>query len=184
MESVQRLKKKKKYLNNYLLGFADAEGCFSIAIKHQKTAKFGLVLDPIFQVTQRKESHEILELFKEQLNCGRVIKKSGQEDTELFLVDNRRQLVEKIIPFFERYQLIAKKEDFKKFKEIVTALNNKEHSNLENFKNLIKKAYEMNLEGKQRRQSFEEIMKNLEQTRSPETICRTSKEDDIVQSLQ
>src|SRR3989338_2868800 len=151
MKNIDLLKRKRKYVNHYLLGFADAEGCFSIAIKHQNTAKFGLVLDPIFQVTQRRESHEILELFRNNLNCGRIIKKSGQEEVEVFLVDNRRQLVEKIIPFFERYKLITKNEDFEKFKEIVLSLENKEHFYLENFKNLLKKAYQMNLDGKQRR---------------------------------
>ena len=104
--------KKTKYMRYYLLGFADAEGCFSISLKKEKTARFGWALDPLFQVTQRKESRHILELFKKELRCGRIIQKSGQPDLYVYLVDNRRQLVESVIPFFEKFNLLGKTNDF------------------------------------------------------------------------
>lgn len=152
---------KTKYLRYYLLGFADAEGCFSISLKKEKTTRFGWALDPLFQITQHKKSREILETFKKELRCGRIIEKPGQKDLSLYLVDNRRQLVEKIIPFFEKYKPIVKYADFEKFREIIAGLENKMHRERDSFIELIRKCYKMNLEGKQRRYKLEEVLNNL-----------------------
>ena len=154
--------KLPKYLNHYLLGFTDAEGCFSISLKREDTARFGWALDPLFQITQHKCNREIMELFQRELKCGRIIEKPGQPDLLLFLVDNRRQLAEKVIPFFEKNKLLAKKEDFEKFKEVIQGLENKMHHKKETFIELIRKCYEMNLEGKQRRYKLEEVLEDIE----------------------
>ena len=160
-QELSKLLRKKRYLRFYILGFVDAEGCFSVSIKNQETTRFGWVLDPIFQVTQHKNNKKVLEHIKGELRCGRIIEKSGQSDTLVYLVDNRRQLKEKIIPFFEKYRLVVKDADFQKFKKIVEGLENKEHQSKEKFKELIKTAFEMNLEGKQRRYKLEEVLNGL-----------------------
>jgi hypothetical protein len=155
-----KLPKKGKYMKYYLLGFSDAEGCFNISLKKQKTARFGWVLDPVFHVTQHESNRTVLEAFKKALNCGRIIKKPGQEKTLQFMVDNRRQLVENVLPFFDK--LVVKERDYRIFREIVMALENKDHGNLSKFKRLVKKAFRMNLKGKQRRYSLDEVIKDLE----------------------
>ncbi len=155
------LPKKKHELKYYLAGFSDAEGCFNVSIKKQDSAKFGWVLDPLFQVTQHKNSAFILEVLKRELNCGRVIEKPGQPELSLFLVDNRRQLAEKVIPFFGKYRPLTKWRDFLVFKEIVLKLEEKQHSDITSFKELLKKAFEMNQNGKQRRYTLEEILGSL-----------------------
>lgn len=160
---ARKLLSKKRNLSWYLLGFADAEGCFSVALKRQKGTRFGVVLDPLFQVTQHKNNRIILEKFLDVLSCGRIIEKPGQKDLLVYLVDNRRQLKEKVINFFERYPPIAKMHDFRIFREIVLAMENKEHHTISGFKRLVKLAFEMNLAGKQRRRKLEDIMNELEQ---------------------
>lgn len=150
-----------KYLKYYLLGFTDAEGCFSISMKKEDTARFGWALDPLFQITQHKCNKKILEFFQRELKCGRIIEKPGQRDLLLYLVDNRRQLVENIIPFFEKNKLQAKNEDFTRFKGVVMGLEKKLHYKKDTFIELIKRCYEMNLEGKQRRYKLEEILEDL-----------------------
>ena len=154
---LSKLMRKRERLKLYLLGFVDAEGCFSVSLKKQKDARFGWVLDPIFQVTQHKINRIILELLKAELNCGRIIDKPGQKDTLIYLVDNRRQLAEKVIPFFEKHILVVKRNDFLKFKEIVEGLENKQHHQKDTFKSLVLNAFEMNLNGKQRRYKIEDI---------------------------
>ena len=120
----------------------------------------------------------VLELFKRVLKCGRIIKKYGQPNTFQFYVDNRRQLIEKIIPFFEKHKLLTKDEDFRKFKRIVLGLEQKEHANIITFTELVKVAFEMNLEGKQRRYKIEEILIDLEnKSGSSEAIRQTSTEN-------
>ncbi len=158
---------RRKELHYYLAGFADGEACFSVSIKKQKGTRFGWVLDPVFQVTQRDENKFVLHLFKRVLNCGRVIPKPGQPGTSVFMVDNRRQLHEKVVPFFERYKLLVKKRDFELFKEIIEGLENKKHWTREGFLELVDLAFHMNLEGKQRRYTKEEIIKSLQDPQRP-----------------
>ena len=149
------------YRRYYLVGFADAEGCFSVALKKEPSTRFGWALDPLFQVTQHKSNMEILKMFKQELSCGRIIEKPGQPNLAVFIVDNRRQLVEKVIPFFEKYKLLGKRKDFELFKEIVQGLEKKMHYKKDTFIELIKKAFKMNLNGKQRHYKLEEIIREI-----------------------
>ncbi len=154
----------------YLTGFADGEGCFCIALKNQKSAKVRWVLDPIFHVTQLAKHKEILYEFQKLLNCGIVIKKYGQESTMQFVVQSRKELIDKVIPFFKKYKLITKNKDFEIFAEVVEALNQHKHADKEEFKKLLRKVFTMNGEGKQRRYKFEDVINSLE---SSETIRQT-----------
>lgn len=171
----KELPRKRKQLFYYLAGFADAESCFNVSLKHQEDTRFGWVLDPVFHITQHKDNKGILELFKRTLKCGRIIEKYGQKDTIQFMVDNRRQLMEKIIPFFERYPLITKKEDYSRFKEIVTKLEDRKHADIDEFVKMVKLAFKMNHNGKQRRYKLNEVLKDLKKYMgSSEAIRRTS----------
>ena len=150
----------------------DGESCFCIAIKNQKSAKVRWVLDPIFHVTQHAKSEDILYEYQKLFGCGIVIKKYGQEDTMQFIVQSRRDLVDKIIPFFKRNKLWTKKEDFKIFAEVVEALDKHQHKSVKGFKKLLIKVFKMNGEGKQRRYQLKDILNSLG---SPETKRQTSK---------
>ena len=155
----------------YLTGFVDAEGCFCISLKKQKSAKVKWVLDPVFHVTQHEDGRNILEMLKKAIGCGEIIRKYGQENTLQFYVHSRKDLTESIIPFFRKYKLITKNKDFKTFAEIVEALAKHKHGNLKEFRELLKKAFTMNREGKQRRYNLEEVLESLG---SSETIRQTS----------
>lgn len=176
--------KKQKYLAYYLLGLIDGEGCFSVAVKKQEGTRFGWVLDPVFHITQHKSAKAVLELAKEYFHCGRIIPKPGQEDTLQFIVENRKQIAQKIIPFLNKYKPIIKARDFQLFKEIVEGLERKEHSTLSGFKRLLQIAFSMNMRGKQRRYSLEKVLESLE--RSSETLRQTPAQagDDRVQPTQ
>ncbi len=161
LECFDKLPKKMRELKYFLAGFADGEACFSVSVKKQENTRFGWVLDPLFQVTQHQDNRCILEVFKRVLQCGRIIEKPGQKNTLIYLVDNRRQLKEKVIPFFRKYRLVCKHKDFERFARIVEGLENREHWTKEGFINLLKLAFQMNMEGKQRRYKLNEILENL-----------------------
>ncbi|MBI3623443.1 LAGLIDADG family homing endonuclease [Candidatus Pacearchaeota archaeon] len=154
----------------YLLGFTDGEGCFCIAIKNQKSAKMRWVLDPVFHITQHERNKEILYNFKKFLGCGEVIKKYGQEDTLIFLVHRRKDLIDKIIPFFKKNKLIVKGKTFELFAQVVESLDKHAHGNIKDFKKLLKKVFLMNGEGRYRKYKLEDILKSLG---SSETIRQT-----------
>jgi len=163
------LPRRRKELHYYLAGFADGEACFSVSIKRLSTARFGWVIDPVFHITQNRQN--ILELFRRVIKCGRVIKKPGQPETFQFIVENRRQLVEKVIPFFERYRLLSKRKDFELFSEIVRRLERKEHWTREGFEAIVRMAFQMNSSGKQRRNRLDDILKSLRDPQRPYAGC-------------
>ena len=156
----------------YLLGFVDGEGCFHISIKNQKSAKMRWVLDPIFHVTQHKNSVEILYHIQRFLGCGKVKKKYGQPDTMLFSVESRREIIDKVLPFFKKYPLIVKRKNFEVFSEVVESLEKHRHGNLKEFKKLLKKVFVMNGGGKYRRYKLQDVLDSLE---SSETIRQTQR---------
>ena len=171
LEKPELFPKRRKYLHWYIAGFVDAEGCFSVSIKKQNNTRFGYVIDPVFHVVQSKKGLEVLKAMKVVFNAGRVERKHGQDEYQ-FIVDNRRQIAEKIIPFFKKYKLIVKSNEFEVFAEIVERLEKKEHWNLEGFKRLLKLAY---LATKQKRKrSFEEVIASLKGWESSETIRQGS----------
>ena len=87
-----------------------------------------------------------------------------------FVVQSRRELVDKIIPFFRKYPLITKNKDFKIFAEVVESLDQHKHANINEFKKLLKKVFTMNGNGKQRRYQLHDVLKSLG---SSETIRQT-----------
>ncbi len=161
---------KEQYIY-YLTGFMDGESCFCVALKNQRSAKVRWVLDPVFHVTQHAVNKEILYDIQRLFNCGIVIKKYGQPDTMQFVVQSRKELVEKVIPFFKKYELITKKKDFGIFAEVVEDLNQHKHKDKKEFIKLLKKVFQMNGGGKQRRYKLKDVLESLG---SSETIRQTS----------
>jgi len=100
---------------NYVAGFVDGEGCFSLKfrkdIKHNsgnKKIREYFYWGVEFAIVLRTDDLYILELIKNTLNCGRI-NNSTDKDQVRFSVQNSKDLMEKIIPFFKKYPLRAKK---------------------------------------------------------------------------
>lgn len=168
----ERVPRNSENLKHYLAGFADGDGCFSINVHRSKNMRLGWNIDPLFQVYQHKDNSEILHLFKGVLGCGYVSKKGGNPTCHVYCVDNTKDLVSKVIPFFESYPLIGRKRnDFMLFKLIVTGVSEKKHLKKEGFVDLVKLSFQMNRNGKYRRNSLDTILESLE--KSPETKRQT-----------
>lgn len=168
-----RFHHKRVYLNYFLAGFADGEGSFSVAVIRHPMQKFGWMLNPVFQVYQHEKHREILELFQWAFQTGRIYRKSGIHPVLNFSIDSRRSLIERVIPFFSKYPLIVKSENFKKFKTIVQAMDQKKHHTKNGLKHMIALAYTMNQQGKGRKHPIEYIYSIIEQqdnrtTRNPQ----------------
>ncbi len=156
--------KKNKNLFHYVAGFVDGEGTFNVSFTKQKYAHneqgFKWLIHPCFQVYQHEDHKYILELLKERVfHTGRIHRKSSPYNVYTYTIDNPRNLSEKIIPFFDKYQLIVKDKDFQLFKEVVNLILQKEHLNKDGFKKILDIAFQMNSNGKQRKYSKEYILK-------------------------
>lgn len=153
---------ESRFLGWYLSGFVDGEGSFNVSCKPHPSMKYGWAVDQVFQVYQHKNNVQILEILKNFLHCGRIKPKSPTSNTMVLIVDNRRTIVEKVLPFFDEYRLLSKKKlDFKKFKLILGRMEKKEHLELSGLKEIIKIACSMNQKGKQRKYSEKYILETL-----------------------
>jgi len=168
----ERLPKKSKYLHYYIAGFVDGEGCFSVSIHRRESARFGWIVDPMFQVYQHKDNRQTLELIKNTFQCGYITEKSGSSNVSTYIVDNRRDLIGKIDPFFRKHQLISNKySSFLLFSEIVARMAKRDHWEKDGLKEIIVLAFRMNSSGRQRKYSLEEVLSSLEE--SSETTRQT-----------
>lgn len=151
--------KKGIYLHYFIAGFVDGEGSFNVSITKQEDCRFGYSFHPKFQVYQHKDHQEILEAVQYVFRGGRIDKKTGT-DVMVFNLEGIRNLKEKVIPFFSKYQLIAKKTDFQIFCQIVVNMEKRIHWTKEGFKMLVNLIYELNKNGKGERESKENILRD------------------------
>ena len=150
----------------YIAGFVDGEGSFHVAFQERDDLKFGWQAVPEFHVSQNFPSRRILEGIQETLQCGYIKANdaAGKRDkTLVYVVRDRKDLLYKVIPFFERYPLQSeKRKDFEIFRVVVQMLEANVHLTLEGFKKIIQLAYSMNANGRYRKRKVEDILAKLE----------------------
>ena len=145
----------------FLAGFIEGEGSLCVSIKYHPTSKFGFLVDPEFFLYQHKSGIKMLEMACEVFGTGKIYPKPGNEDVLVFSIVSRRSLVEKVIPFYERYmRLSAKWSVYLRFREILEAFERKEHLDKNGLVAIVKKAYAMNpaSKGKERKRTLEEVI--------------------------
>lgn len=150
-----------KDLKFHLAGFVDGEGAFPVQTRKTPWTRFGFTITPEFKISQHKDNGHILELLQKAIGCGKISIKSGQPNQLVLVEKSRKNLTEKIIPFFQQFPLIVKHEQFLKFSEIVKGLNNKEQFTKEGFEKLLDLVFQKTKGGKgKRKYSKEEILGN------------------------
>ena len=81
-----------------------------------------------------------------------------------YAVDGLVDLETHVVPFFELYPLVVKAHDFRRFAAIVRAMRRREHLETNGFERLVRLAYEMNLDGKQRSRDIDVILRGSSET--------------------
>lgn len=160
-EMLSQFHGKERYLHYYAAGFVDGEGSFSVAIIKHPTQKFGWMINPCFQVYQHKDHIEVLYLMRHVFKTGSIYRKSGIHPVMNFSIDSRRNIIERVIPFFDRYPLITKHENYQKFRDIVLAMEANKHRTKEGMKEIVELAYTMNQQGKGRKHPKEFILEAI-----------------------
>lgn len=176
-KGMLRKARNQSMKNTYLCGLVDGEGSFSISIKPHNTTKFGWVIDPTFSVTLEKEAEHVLKALQQALRCGRIITKPGQPNCKIFIEESRRNIAEKIIPFFERYPLEIKTKSFNHFKEVVKRLEQKEHQKAETFLKLAVYAFSHKEMKATRKYTIDDLLATMKQKpENAEEIVRKEQE--------
>jgi hypothetical protein len=151
---------------NWIVGFVDGEGCFSVSVHRSSTMRRhrGWQLHPVFHIYQHQDHRNVLEAMIHIFGCGRVRPKGPNSSVWTFAVEGLSQLEEAVLPFFERYPLVVKCQDFKAFSDIVRSMRRKEHLTPVGFERLVRIAYGMNANGKQRARTLEQVLAGSSET--------------------
>ena len=130
--SKQNIRTEKKL---FLAGYLEGEGSLSFSIKKNLNAKYGVTLDPEFNVTQHINGVEQLYTYLQIFQTGRITYKSGSNATLVFKISNRRSLEEKVIPFWNMYvapyATQAKQQRFLKFQKVLELFREDCHTKLD-----------------------------------------------------
>jgi LAGLIDADG endonuclease len=123
----------------WVTGFVDGEGCFSIGFVRQPGGlrrsgyRTGYQVAHEFAVTQGGRSLPCLHDLREFFGVGQVIVNrrhdNHREHLHRYVVRRRVDLLETIIPFFQKYPLrSSKQEDFEKFARCVELIAGGSHT--------------------------------------------------------
>ena len=150
---------QQERLDSYIAGYVDGEGSFSVSVQRTSTCRVGFQLMPEFHVSQNGDRAQVLELIEARLGCGRMRPNSRRDRALVFVVRNRDDLLERVIPFFERNPLLSSKQaDFEKFARIVRAQALGHHRTASGFRRLLDVALSMNGGGRFRKVRWNELV--------------------------
>lgn len=122
----------------WVVGFVDGEGCFSIGFVKQpdraarRGYRTGYQVFHRFVVTQGVGSMSSLEALKEFFGIGRLYVNrrhdNHREHLAQYIVSRRDELLERVIPFFERHPLMTSKQsDFERFRKCMALVASGKH---------------------------------------------------------
>ncbi len=155
----------------YITGFVEGEGTFHVACYNDAGMKTGIKVIPEFHISQSYLRLETLEAIKKYFVCGYLKpnhRRNPRDTTWVFVVRNRNDLLNKIIPFFERYPLLSRKrESFQRFAQVVRLMAQDAHRTASGLKRILQFAQAMNGGGVYRWKYKDQLMSALE---SSETV--------------
>lgn len=152
------ISKHNTFFVGWICGFIDGEGCFCVSFNYRSSMPQGIEVRPSFSVSQKAHSLESLQFMHKFFNCGgiRYSNKDGTYKYEVRSIDDLNKI---ILPFFRKYHLLTKKNaDLVLFDEICSLVAKGQHLNKLGLKEILLKAYKMNVSGK-RKHSLEDLLK-------------------------
>ncbi|MEK9201497.1 MAG: LAGLIDADG family homing endonuclease [Patescibacteria group bacterium] len=152
--------KEVRDIPEYITGYVDGEGCFTVTFNMKAKTLLGWELRPSFSVSQNEDRRQVLDIIRAYFGCG-YIRRDYADKTVKFEVRDHKDLVKRVIPHFERFPLLSlKQKDFELFKKICGLIDEKKHLMKDGFITIINLAYQMNGSGKRKR-AKEEIIRLL-----------------------
>ncbi len=164
----------------FLAGVFEGEGSLCISIKSHPTTRSGFYVDPEFFVYQHKNRRELLEQFRDFFQTGTIHPKPGNPDVLVFAITSRRSISEKVVPFLKRYmEYSARKADIERYIQAIGMFERGLHRTPEGLVSIVRLAYSMNHDGKQRQRRLEEVLDRILRGHMPDA---PSTGEDMVRS--
>ena len=155
----------------WVVGFVDGEGCFSVPIFRNHTCRVGWQVQPTFTVVQGERSKGVLDLLKQYFGCGSVGRNvrhdNHREAMYQYTVRAIDDLECHIIPLFKEHPLVtAKSVDFDKFVEVVALMRSRAHLTMSGMTRIAQIAQTMN---RRKPSRFLESSEAIRQLSRPDT---------------
>src|SRR3989344_1792810 len=122
----------RRELANYISGYVDGEGCFSVSFSKREKLLIGWEVKPSFCVGQNYDRREVLDLMMSYFNCGHIRRDWGDRTLKYEVRKSEDQ------------------KDFLRFAEICRQMKGLEHHKISGLRAILKNAYEMNGSGKRK----------------------------------
>lgn len=150
MQGNNTLALSQRELAQYLSGYVDGEGCFSVSVTKRPKLRIGWEIKPSFAVGQNYDRREVLDIMLQYFNCGHI-RRDWHDKTLKYEVRKADDLARKVIPHFRKYPLLsAKNKDFRIFADICAGMSREQHHSKSGLRKILKLAYQMNGSGKRK----------------------------------
>ena len=144
------LKTNNRNVKEYISGFVDGEGCFSVSFSKRSKFLVGWETKPSFSVSQNQDRAEVLFLIQKEFEGG-FIRRDFSDKTLKYEVRSLEELISKVIPHFVKYPLLSSKQkDFLLFQKVCLLMEQGAHKKLPGLKKIAHSAFQMNTSGKRK----------------------------------
>jgi hypothetical protein len=140
----------REFLSAYISGYVDGEGCFTVSISPRAKLLVGWEVRPSLSVSQNGDRAEVLRMLEAYFGCG-SIRPDRSDKTVKWETRRLNDLVERVIPHFERYPLLSgKRLDFERFGAVCRLMAGGAHLTTEGLIRIVELAGGMNPSGSRR----------------------------------
>ena len=127
----------------YVTGLVDGEGSFYVGILPRSHNYVGWEARPSFSLSQNEENKKLVFQLKSFFRCG-TIRPSKKDRMIKYEVRCFKDLNQKIIPHFDKYQLVGeKKKNYEVFKKAIRIISEEKHLKKNGLKDIAKLAIKM-----------------------------------------
>jgi hypothetical protein len=152
----------REFLSEYISGYVDGEGCFTVSIAPRATLLVGWEVRPGLSVSQNGDRAEVLHALQAYLGCG-CIRPDRSDKTLKWETRRLEDLLGRVIPHFEVYPLLSgKKADFDRFASVCRLMASGAHRDRAGLIEIVELTRGMNPSGR-RRYDAEGILASLRQ---------------------
>ena len=152
----------REFLSAYISGYVDGEGCFTVSISPRAKLLAGWEVRPSLSVSQNGDRAEVLHAIQVHFGCG-SIRPDRSDKTLKWETRRLEDILERVIPHFERYPLLSgKRLDFDCFAAVCRLMATGRHRDRGGLIEIVELARKMNPSGR-RRYDAEAILAELRQ---------------------
>ena len=150
MRTITRRLSTERNVYEYISGYTDGEGCFSVSFLKRAKLTIGIETRPSFSVSQNEDRAEVLYLMQEHFKCGHM-RRDYSDKTLKYEVRKLTDLCDIIIPHFVQYPMLSGKQvDFEHFARVCMLMKDGGHHTKPGLCKIVHEAFQMNPSGKRK----------------------------------